>query len=54
MGRKSLDMTQKAASQPHTTDADRLAILDWLGNASNFKLIVGSAGRTLIIACLTF
>ena len=29
----------------HTTPAHRLAILDWLNDDKNFKMITGSAGK---------
>ena len=29
---------------PHTTDGQRLAMIDWLEVKDNFKLITGSAG----------
>ena len=41
----------KAARIPHTSNAQRLAIVDWLEIPANFRLITGSAGmNTAVVA----
>ena len=45
---KTLSMAPKQIIKlkkiPHTTDGQRLAMIDWLEVRDNFKLITGSAG----------